>query len=425
MLQSKLFYKTSKEDPKGAVSLSHKLLLRAGYVDQLMAGVFTFLPLGFRVLKKIEAIIRKNMVSPPLSAQELLLPALNPKENWEKTGRWEELDILFKIRGKGEKDYTLAPTHEEIISPLAAKIIFSYKDLPLYLFQIQDKFRDELRTKSGLLRTREFIMKDLYSFHRDEKDLDSYFKKVAGVYLKIFKECGIRKEGKEKITYQTLASGGTFSDYSYEFQTITPFGEDIIYICSKCSKAVNQEFKKDEDICPFCGKKTQFRSEKAVEVGNIFKLGDKYSLPFDLKFRDRDAKEKPVMMGCYGLGLGRIMAAAVEVNNDEKGIIWPLSIAPFKIHLIVLEPKPKLIKTAEKIYQSLQKENIQVLYDDRKEKSSGEKLAESDLLGIPYRIVISERTIKQKKMEVRRRDNGKIKMISVNNINLLLKDEIV
>jgi len=436
MLQSKLFYKTTKNKTASADSVSHDLLVRAGYIDQLMAGVYSFLPLGFKVLKNIENIIRKNMVE--VSGQEILMPVLQPKENWQKTGRWDSLDILFKVKGNGDKEYALGPTHEEVVSPLAKRFVFSYKDLPFSVFQIQTKFRDELRTKSGILRTREFLMKDLYSFHATQEDLDKYYQVVAKVYDKIFKECGIGK-----MTYRTFASGGSFSKYSEEFQTITEAGEDIIYICKKCKTAINKEIFKnisiarsDEELktsalnssslsrseiksetpnCPNC-KGNDFEEKKAVEVGNIFKMGTKFSIPFDLKFTDRDGHDKSVLMGCYGIGLGRLMGATVEASNDERGIIWPKSVAPFSVHLIQVENNLKVKKSAEKLYKDLQKENVDILYDDRQEKSAGEKFADADLIGIPYRVVVSEKTLKENSVEVKERGKDKARLVKMKSL---------
>lgn len=426
MKQSKLFYKTLKETPREAEAISHKLLLKAGFVDQLMAGAYSFLPLGFRVLKKIENIIRQEMEK--IGGQEILMPVLHPKENWQKTGRWDKFETLFRIKGNNKKEYALGPTHEEIISPLAKKIILSYKNLPVYLFQLQTKFRDEIRVKSGLLRTREFLMKDLYSFHASQNDLDSYYDKVDKAYVKIFNQCGISASGKDRLTFKTLASGGSFSKYSHEYQTITESGEDTIHICKKCSVAVNKEMKGEVKACPNC-KNSDFEEKKAVEVGNIFKLGDKYSLPFDLKFRDKDAKEKPVIMGCYGIGLGRLMAAIVEVNNDEKGIIWPEKVAPFSVHLIQIESSKKakprsetadsttgVKSAAQKIYNILLKEKVEVLYDDREDKTAGEKFAEADLIGIPLRIVISEKTLKNNSVELKKRDKNTTKLVKIKKL---------
>ena len=413
MLQSKLFYKANKNKTAGVDSISHDLLTRAGYVDQLMSGVYSYLPLGFRVLKKIENIIRQNMIA--VDGQELLLPVLQPKENWVKTDRINiEKEILFLMKGNGDKEYILGPTHEEVITPLAKKMIFSYRDLPLYVFQIQDKLRDELRPKSGLLRVKEFIMKDLYSFHATQKDLEEYYERVAKAYVNIYKQCGIGK-----TTYRTFASGGSFSKYSDEFQTITNAGEDLIYICTKCSLAFNKEIKAEIPNCTKCGN-DQFEEKKAVEVGNIFKMGTRYSTPFDLKFTDRDAVDKPVLMGCYGIGLGRLLASIVEVSNDEKGIIWPKSVAPFLVHLIQIEQNPKVAKAVKKLYADLQKQNIEVLYDDR-QKNPGEKFAESDLIGIPYRIVVSERTLAVNSVEVKERNKSSVKLLKISQIIKFLK----
>jgi prolyl-tRNA synthetase len=367
----------------------------------------------------------------PINGQEILMPVLNPKENWQKTGRWESLDILFKMKGREGKEYALGPTHEEIVSPLAKKFVFSYKDLPFYLFQIQTKFRDELRVKSGLMRTREFLMKDLYSFHENQEDLNDYYEKVYENYIAIFTECGIRKNKlMDKITYPTLASGGTFSRYSHEFQTVTESGEDTIYICKKCYIGINKDIKNEIKVCPNspCDSK-EFEERKAVEVGNIFKLGTKYSLPFDLKFRDRDGKEKPVFMGCYGIGLGRLMAAIVEINHDQKGIIWPEGVAPFQVHLIEIFGKngkeaEKVKKTAEEIFQNLQNNEIEVLYDDREEKTPGEKLVEADLIGIPIRVVVSERTLSKDGLEIKKRSEKSEKLEKIENLLKFLKSNL-
>jgi len=413
MLQSKLFYKTQKTARHDAgasggekTAVSHELLVRAGFVDQLMAGVYTFLPLGFMVLKKIENIIRKNMLE--VGGQEMLMPALNPKENWQKTGRWETLDILFKLRGAGDREYALAPTHEEVVSPLAKKIILSYKDLPFYIFHIQDKFRNELRAKSGILRTREFVMKDLYSFHATQEDLDNYYVKVAKVYKNIFKVAGLGKQ-----TFETLASGGTFSKYSHEYQTITDAGEDTIFICKKCGFSINEEIADKKNKCPNCGI-TEYEQKKAIEVGNIFKLGTKYSLPFGLKYKDKSGKEMDVYMGCYGIGLSRLMGAIVEINHDDNGIIWPKEVAPFSVHLIPVEESVKVKRTAEKICKDLS--GIEVLYDDRKDKTTGEKFAEADLIGIPYRVVVSEKTLARGCVEVKERGKKQLKAVKIKQL---------
>lgn len=402
MLQSKLFPKTLREDPKDEVSANAKLLVRAGFVDKLMAGVYTFLPLGFRVLKKIENIIREEMET--VGGIEFIMPSLQPKDNWVKTGRWETMDDLYKIKDVADKEFALGPTHEEVIVPLIKKSIFSYKDLPVYAYQIQTKFRMELRAKSGLLRGREFLMKDLYSFHGSEEDRDRYYNVMIDAYKKIFDRAGIGEK-----TYFTFAPGGTFSKYSDEFQTITSAGEDIIHICDKCHIAINNELINEQKECPKCGG-SDFRKEKAVEVGNIFKLKSKFAEDFNLKFKDKDGNEKFVIMGCYGIGLGRLLGAIAEINHDEKGLIWPESVSPFKVHLIEIR------ESAKEIYKDLQKAGIEALYDDRDDATAGEKFADADLLGIPYRAVVSEKTVAQGKIELKNRKTGEIKMIDAKEL---------
>jgi len=417
MLQSKLFSKIIKNKSSEVESVSNDLLTRGGFVDQLMAGVYTFLPLGFRVLKNIEDIIRKNMLD--AGGQEILMPVLQPKENWVKTGRWSNLDVLFKIKGSGDKEYALGPTHEEVVSPLAKKNILSYRDLPFTVFQIQTKFRDELRAKSGILRTREFLMKDAYSFHETQEDLDKHYDKMLKVYFNIFKELGIGKE-----TYLTFASGGTFSKYSHEFQMATDAGEDTIYVCNKCKTAINKEIKAETLACPKCSSDS-FVEKKAVEVGNIFHLGTKFSLPFDLKFKDKDGAEKPVIMGCYGIGLSRAMGAVVEASHDDKGIIWPKNIAPFQVHLISIGDSDKVKRIAEKIYAEVSDKSPKGhfdgpasgwLYDDRQDKSAGEKFAEADMIGIPYRVVVSEKTVTKNSVEVKERGKSTVKLVKIKQL---------
>ncbi len=409
MKQSQLFTKTLRDAPKDEVSLNAQLLIRAGYADKLMAGVYTLLPLGLRVMKKIENIIREEINA--IGGQELYMPTLNPKENWEKTGRWESLDSLITLGFDEEKNMALAPTHEEIISPLAKKFISSYKDLPFSAYHFQNKFRKEKRAKSGLLRGREFIMKDLYSFHTDQEDLDVFYEKATEAYRKIFDRSGIGEK-----TYLTFASGGSFSKYSHEFQALTDAGEDLIYICEKCSVAVNREIIEDVDHkCTQCGK-GNLKEAKAVEVGNIFKLGTKYSKPFNLIYTDKEGKENDIIMGCYGIGLQRLMGTIVEVSHDEKGIIWPESVAPFKVHLISLQKD----KETEKIYANLVKAGIEVLYDDR-DTSAGEKFADSDLIGIPYRLVVSKKSLDGGGVEIKKRGDNTSKIIPVKDIKNELK----
>lgn len=407
MRQSLLFSKTTKISPKDEKYENAILLIKGGFIEKISAGVYTFLPLGFKVLKKIEKIIREEMEK--IDAQEILMPALHPKKNWQITGRLEKMDDLYRIE---KREFILGSTHEEIIVPLAKKFIKSFRDLPVFLFQIQTKFRDEKRAKSGLLRGREFLMKDLYSFHSDKADLDSYYEKVKNSYFKVLERLELRKK-----TFLTYASGGTFSEFSHEFQTECLAGEDIIFICQKCGLAINKEIKGNFKNCPNCGG-IYFSEKKAIEVANIFKLMTKFSEPFNLYFTDQKGRKKPVLMGCYGMGLGRLMAATVEIFHDKNGIFWPKEIAPFQVHLISLNETKK---EAEKIYSSLQKEKIEVLYDDR-EKSAGEKFFDADLIGIPLRIVVSSKTISKKAVEIKNRKTGKIEILAIPKLIKFIKN---
>ncbi|HQG09427.1 MAG TPA: His/Gly/Thr/Pro-type tRNA ligase C-terminal domain-containing protein [Candidatus Pacearchaeota archaeon] len=400
MKQANLFSKTFKEVPKDEKSVNAQLLIRAGFVDKLASGVFIYLPLGLRTLKKIQNIVIQEMNK--IGGQEILMPSLTPKQNWEKTGR-VAIEEAYKIQ---DEDFILGWTHEEIITPLMVKHLLSSKDLPKAIYQIQTKFRNEPRAKSGLLRAREFIMKDMYSFHNNIGELDVYYERVKESYFNIFSRCGL----KEK-TYLTLASGGAFTEkYSHEFQTITEAGEDIIYICEQCGLAMNKEIKTEK--CVQCGA-DKFIEKKSIEVGNIFKLNTKYSEPFGLK----NEKGEFVLMGCYGLGITRLMGAVVEVFNDEKGIIWPKNIAPFQIHLLELAGKNKEVKEkCKEVYEILQKNNFEVLYDDRDEKTAGEKLADSDLIGLPLRMVISQKTLEQDSVEVKNRNEENVSLIKISEI---------
>ncbi len=413
MLQSKLFTKTVKESPKDEISFNAQVLIKAGFIDKVTAGVYTFLPLGLKVHNKICDIIREEMDA--IGGQEILMPALTPKEVWQTTGRWDTFDALFRLSGADKKEYALGATHEEIITPLAKKHIFSYKELPVCIYQIQTKFRNELRAKSGLIRGREFSMKDLYSFHMSEEDLEKFYDTVVESYFKIFDRCGLSDK-----TYLTFATGGAFSKYSHEFQTITEAGEDTIYICDNCKVAINEEIIKEQKICPDCGK-SKFRKEKAVEVGNIFKLGTRFSKPFGLQFTDESGGKRDVIMGCYGLGPSRLMGTIVEVSHDNKGIIWPEAIAPFKVHLLGIGNKESDIwKQADELYEKLQQAGIEVLYDDREDIRAGEKFADADLIGCPYRIVISEKTLAKGCVEVKKRNSEKCEFVKIDKIVKLL-----
>lgn len=536
MKYSQLFGKTRQSSSQDVKSINARLLAQAGFIDQMAAGIYYLLPLGLRVLKKINTIIREEMNG--VGGQELLMPALHPEEVWEKTGRTKTMDdVIYRTRGAGDKKFNMAPSHEEAVTPVAAKFVNSYKDLPFAVYQIQTKFRDEPRAKSGLLRGREFGMKDMYSFHRDEKDLDEYYDKVLAAYTRVYERCGMK-------SYAVEASGGAFTDNpSHEFSILTSAGEDTILINKKTGKASNLEVAegnvnnpadpneaelpmKEVDIerdvsvkanaqahnceewrilktiiynvdggfvgvvirgdltinehklekfmgnpvrtasakeleelglvqgfiSPVGQKSIRFIAdhsvknvknfitganalnkdlvnvnigrdfvvddetdlllfdervagndpdvtfERAIEAGNIFKLGTKYSEDFGLKYTDSDGKEKPVVMGCYGIGNTRLMGTIVEASHDENGIIWPKSVAPFLVHMVSLGDDDAVNEAAEKLYKDLQSEGIEVLYDDRSE-NAGRKFKDADLLGIPLRLVVSKRTLEQESAE--------------------------
>lgn len=398
MRQSKLFTKTRKESPKDEVSRNADLLVRAGFVDKLMAGVYSYLPLGLRTLSAIEDIIREEMNA--AGGQEIVMPSLHPKENWQKTGRWDSMDDLYKVSDKSGREFALGPTHEEIVVPLVQKFASSYKDFPFSVYQFQNKFRMELRAKSGLLRGREFLMKDMYSFHLDPAEFATFYERMQGAYAAVFERVGIGDR-----TYLTYASGGSFSHYSHEYQTVTPAGEDTIYICERCHVGINKEIIAESNACPRCGTK-DLREKKSIEVGNIFELKTRFSDAFEFSAATADSARAPVFMGCYGIGLGRLMGTIAEALSDEAGLVWPASVAPFKYHLVELKPN-----LGEALFGELES----VLYDDR-EASAGEKFADADLIGLPYRVVASEKTIAAGKYEVKNRRTGEVSHLSVDEL---------
>ncbi len=404
MRQSQLFGKTSKQAPADASAISHQYLVRGGFIDQLMSGVYSFLPLGLRVHQKIENIIREEMNT--AGGQEILLPAMSPKNLWEETGRWTTIDPpLFKFKDRHDKEIALGPTHEEVITDLVRRRVQSYKDLPFALYQIQGKFRNELRSTGGLLRVREFVMKDLYSFHESEEDLEKYFEKMVAVYEKVFNRCGIKP-------IITKASGGTIGgSTTYEFQAPTKVGEDIVYLNRETGNAFNKELL---DEIPEAEVKN-YEQVPAVEAGQVFSLGTKYSKTMGANFVGRDGKEHDIVMGCYGIGLGRLMGTIVEAFNDDRGIIWPEEVAPFAIHLVSLGNSDEVNKETEKIYDKLSKKGIEVLWDDRDE-SAGGKLADADLIGIPTRNIVSEKTLKEESVEVKKRSEEKVELVKISSL---------
>lgn len=565
MRYSKFFGRTKHETPHDANSINAELLTKAGFVDKLAAGIYNFLPLGMRSMHKINTIIREEMNA--VGAQEILMPALHPIELWETTGRNKTMDEILYRTKSGEKDFVLGPSHEETVTPLAKKSIQSYKDMPLAVYQLQTKFRNEPRAKSGLLRGREFGMKDMYSFHSSEEDLDEYYKKVIEAYLNVYTRCGLE-------AFVIEASGGAFTDkISHEFSVKTDAGEDLMIYCPKCKFAQNLEiaegkydnpssdepeeekelidiergktikeaaeklgidewrvlksvvymvdeigpigilirgdfsvnpdkvqryFKKlvrpatsdelkehglvegfispvlangkvneaipfigdfsikemknfetganevnkdwkninigrDFDIkdfadfvevkggfmCPKCD--TQLEEEKAVEAGNIFKLGTKYSEDFDLSFTDKDGKKKPVIMGCYGIGSTRLLGTIVEASHDDKGIIWPKSVAPYLVHLVTIGDDDEVNAIAQKLYENMNNEGIEVLFDDR-DAGPGLKLNDADLIGLPLRILISKRTIGENSVEWKERTSDEAKNVKIEDVINQIKE---
>lgn len=404
MKYSQMFGKTLRQPPKEAETVNHKLLVQAGYVDQLMAGVYSYLPLGLRVLRNISEIVREEMDA--IGGQEVLMPQLHPKENWLTTGAWDGVDVLFKIQSRTEKEYALGQSEEEIVTPLVLSRVSSYKELPLAVYQIHWKFRDELRAKSGIMRGREFLMKDMYSFHENQEDFQRFYQIVKEAYLRIYQKLGLTAKVTE-------ASGGSFSKkISYEFMVLTDAGEDDILYCDECDFCVNTEIAevKAGDSCTRCGK-GQLKMARASEVGNVFDLGTKYGKDFQLSFVDQDGKEQFPVMGCYGLGISRVMGVIVEKYNDEKGLIWPSSIAPYQAHLVNLSSD---VSHAEQVYQKLEQAGIEVLYDDRTDVSAGIKLTDADLLGIPCRLVVSDKT--GDNVEYKRRAAKEVQLESVEEV---------
>ncbi|MBI4132205.1 MAG: hypothetical protein HY474_01090 [Candidatus Sungbacteria bacterium] len=416
MRQSSLFGKTFREDPKDEVSINARLLERGGFVYKTMAGAYDYLPLGYRVLEKINKVIREEMNA--IGGQELLLTALQPKDRWMRSGRWETLsEIMYQFKDHSGREVGLAATHEEPMAEIATRSIFSYKDLPLFVYQIQTKFRDEPRAKSGLIRGREFLMKDLYSFHRDERDLDRFYAKADRAYQKIFRRLGLK-------FFVTEASGGTFTkQFTHEYQVLSEAGEDHILYCERCRYAQNQEITtmRIGTKCPKCAK-GEIGAGKSIEIGNIFKLGTKFSVAFGLTYADEQGMRHPVIMGSYGIGPGRLMATIVEVSHDERGIIWPEAVAPYWVHLVeVKSEKGKVKGAAEALYKKLLAADVETLYDDRDDKSAGEKFADADLIGIPWRVVVSERTLRERGVEVKRRSEARAKTVSVKEAEKLIR----
>ncbi len=408
MKQSLLFVPTLKEAPKDAEVRSHKLMSRAGLIKQVAAGVYSYLPLGYRVIKKIENIVREELDK--IGCSELLLPALQPRDLWEESGRWDKYGPeLMRLQDRKDRDFCLGPTHEEIITQVVRDYLNSYKKLPLALYQIQTKFRDEMRPRFGLMRGREFIMKDAYSFTETEEQLDVWYKAFTEAYINIFKRCGL----DTRIVSSDVGQIG--GDEADEFMVMSEVGEDTITYCTKCSYAANQEFSNlnEGDDCPLCG--GTIAVAKGIEVGNIFKLGTKYSESMNAKIINKEGKQVPVIMGCYGIGISRTLMASVEQHSNDDGIVWPTEIAPFKVHVIPLNTKnEEQVQVANDLYTALKAKGYEVLIDDRAERA-GVKFKDADLIGLPYRVVIGK-NVGEGKVEFSNRAIGTKELVDISEV---------
>ena len=408
MRQSQLFTKTLKDAPRDEESTNAKLLIRAGFVHKEMAGVYDYLPLGLRVINNIRQIIREEMNA--IGGEEVSLSALQDPEIWKTTDRWndEKVDVWFKTKLKNDTELGLGCTHEEPMARMMRGYIQSYRDLPRYVYQFQTKFRNELRAKSGIMRGREFLMKDMYSFNRSQEELDTFYEKAIQAYKNVFQRVGIGD-----ATYLTFASGGMFSKFSHEFQTVCDAGEDRIYIDDNKKMAVNDEVMQDDILQNLGIKRETLREAKSIEVGNIFKYGTRYTKELGVTYKDEKGVEQPVIFGAYGIGLGRLMGTIVELMADAKGIVWPKAVAPALVHLLALEGGEQ---KAEELYKDLQSKGVEVLYDDRQDSTPGQKFTDADLIGIPLRVVVSAKTLSAKKVETKKRNERQEHLIDEKEI---------
>jgi len=407
MRQTALFTKTRKDAPADEVAKNAQLLIQAGYIYKNMAGAYSFLPLGLRVLENINTIIREEMDA--IGGQEMHMPSLQEDRLWKQSDRWDEdkVEVWFKTELQAGGTVGLAWTHEEVITDLMRQYISSYKDLPFSAYQIQTKFRNEMRAKSGIMRTREFLMKDSYSFSATQEQHDAFYEACAEAYMKIFNRLGIGAQ-----TYKTFASGGAFSKFSHEFQTLAEAGEDIVYVNEEKGIAVNEEVLTEVDLAELGVTKEELTKRKSIEVGNIFSLGTKFSEAIGLQFNDEQGQKQPVIMGSYGIGPARAMGTIVDLLSDEKGIVWPAAVAPYQAHLVGLNTDDtEITDWADGIYAALKARGASVLYDDR-DARPGEKFADSDLLGLPYRIVASKKGKESGKFEVVTRATGEMRELT-------------
>lgn len=407
MRVSQNFTKTLKDAPSDEVAKNAQLLIRAGFVYKEMAGVYAYLPYGLRVIEKIKQIVREEMNS--INSNELIMTSLQRKDIWQKTGRWDDevVDVWFKTKLQDGTELGLAWSHEEAIMEMMQEFIKSYKDLPLSFYQFQTKLRNELRAKSGIMRGREFVMKDMYSLHTSESDCNAYYDRVIEAYKRCYERFGIGDS-----TFITFASGGAFTKFSHEFQTICDAGEDILYVNADKSVAVNEEVL-DEAVAELGIEKSSLEPVKSAEVGNIFKFGTEKSEKMNIMYTDSDGKQQPIYLASYGIGITRVMGVIVEKFADEKGLVWPMNVAPFKVYLVSIGAEG--IKKADELYETLREQKVEVLYDDRDERP-GAKFADGELLGIPYRVTISDRAVEKGEYELTERSSGETKLLTLEQI---------
>jgi prolyl-tRNA synthetase len=400
--------------PADEPSKNAQLLIQVGFIYKVMAGVYAYTPLGLRVLENIKAIVREEMNA--IDGQEIIMTSLQAKEPWLETGRWDDkvVDVWFKTTLKDDSEIGLAWSHEEPIVEMMRQFVESYKDLPISVYQFQTKLRNELRAKSGIMRGREFLMKDMYSLSIDEKQHDAYYQKVTEAYTKIFERLGLGKD-----TYLTFASGGSFTKFSHEFQTICEAGEDIIYLHRPKNIAINDEVMTEENLKQLGVKREELEEVKSSEVGNIFNFGTEKSKQMNFSFTNEVGEKKLIHLGSYGIGITRVMGVIAEKFADDKGLVWPKSVAPALAYLVAVGEEPEVVKAADDLYDQLTKNGIEVIYDDR-DNRVGEKFADADLMGIPYRLVISKNTVAQGLIEVKERTSDKVETVSPDKIIDLL-----
>ncbi|MBI4033391.1 prolyl-tRNA synthetase [Candidatus Saccharibacteria bacterium] len=410
MRRSELFLKTRREAPADEEARNAQLLIRGGFVHKEMAGVYSYLPLGMRVIENIKQVVREEMNA--IGGEEMLLSTLQHPHIWKSTDRWEDdkVDVWFKAALGEDSEVGFGWSHEEPMARLMTQFINSYKDLPIYAYQFQNKLRREPRAKSGLLRGREFVMKDLYSFSRGREQHEQFYELIGQAYMKVYNRLGIGD-----ITYKTFASGGPFSRFSHEFQTISDIGEDTVFLHQGQKTAVNKEVLSDEVLADLKLKKEELVEKKAVEVGNIFTFGSRYSEPLGLFFTDEKGITQPVFMGSYGIGISRLMGLLAEHFADEKGLVWPLQAAPYKVYLARLGAAPNVTEAADKTYNSLTSAGVGVVYDDRN-VSAGEMFADADLIGIPVRLVISDKTVAGNGAEIKPRSSNEAQIVPITAI---------